>query len=178
MQITVKGRHWKPGPDFREYAEARIERLARFYPRLISAQLTVTREGYRHHAELRLQGNSLDLLAKSADPEASVALDQVLEKQERALKRRNERRKDKRKRGAAPRLEPAAVEAPPLPRTGRRSPEVVRERSRRPQLSAEQAVRALLRSNREVLVFLERGADEIRVAYRMKNGQVGLIEIE
>jgi putative sigma-54 modulation protein len=179
MQITIKGRHWKPGPGFREYAEDRIERLTKFYPRLMNAHLTITREGYRHLAELRLVGNSLDLLAKSSDPEATVALDQVLAKQERALRRQNERRKDKRRRGPAARLEPAALEARPLPKTTvRRGPVIVRERARRPTLSAEQAVRALLRSRKPVLVFTERGQDAVRIAYRMLDGQVGLLELD
>jgi putative sigma-54 modulation protein len=178
MQITIKGRHWKPGPGFRQYAEGRIERLTKFYPRLISAQLTITREGYRHLAELRLAGNALDLLAKSADAEATVALEMVLDKQERALRRQNERRKDKRHRGAG-RLEPAAVEAPPLPKTtSRRGLTIVRERARRPTLSAEQAVRALLKSRKPLLVFTERGQDAVRIAYRLQNGQVGLLELD
>ena len=41
MQITIKGRHWKVPPDFRAYAEQRIEKLQRYFSYLISAQLTV-----------------------------------------------------------------------------------------------------------------------------------------
>ncbi len=29
MQITIKGRHWKVTPEYREYAERRIEKLQR-----------------------------------------------------------------------------------------------------------------------------------------------------
>src|SRR5258708_4865617 len=54
MQITIKGRHWKVTPDYRAYAERRIEKLQRYFSHLISAQLTVTEEGYRHQAELRI----------------------------------------------------------------------------------------------------------------------------
>ena len=123
-------------------------------------------------------GNSLDLLAKSADAEATVALDAVLDKQERALRRQYDRLKDKRKHGRTARLEPALVNAPPLPRTTRRGPEIPRERVRRPTLSAEQAVRVLLKSRKRVLVFTERGRNEIRVAYRMDDGTVGLLELD
>jgi len=178
MQITIKGRHWKPDPGFRENAASRIEKLARFYPRLIGAQLTVTREGFRHHAELRLLGNSLDLLAKSTEVDAAQALDAVLDKQERALRRQNDRRKDKRKRGPSVRVEPAPVEALPIPAAPRRDTEVLRVRPRRPTLSVDEAVRALLKSRKPVLVFSERGVDALRVAYRLGDGQVGLLELD
>jgi len=90
MQITIKGRHWKVTPDYRAYAERRIEKLQRYFSHLISAQLTVTEEGYRHQAELRIFGNGLDVTGRAQDPDARVALDMVLEKQERALKRRGQ----------------------------------------------------------------------------------------
>ena len=48
MDITIKGRHWKPTPAFKESAETRITKLARFYPSLIHAELTITKEGFRH----------------------------------------------------------------------------------------------------------------------------------
>lgn len=179
MEITIKGRHWKPTASFREYAVERIERLTRFYPKLIRGDLVITQEGYRHHAELRLHGNSVDSLAKAVDVDARTSLDMVLEKQERALRKYKDKMKDRKKRGATLRAEPAPVEAPTLPRTSRSAPELVRQRpSARPVLSAEEAARALLRSKKPVLVFAERGAEGLRVAYRLADGQVGLLELD
>src|SRR5258705_4141154 len=100
MQITIKGRHWKLTLDYREYAERRIEKLQRYFSHLISAQLTVTEEGYRHQAELRIFGNGFDLTGKAQDKDPKVALDAVLEKQERALKRRKEQIKDHKKKNS------------------------------------------------------------------------------
>jgi putative sigma-54 modulation protein len=178
MEITIKGRHWKPTSAFREYAAERIERLTRFYPRLIRADLVVTQEGYRHHAELRLHGNSIDLLVKADDSDPRTALDTVLSKQERALRSHKDKLKDKRKRGATLRLEPPAEEAPSLPDTGGPEIQVVRQRSRRRVLSVEEAARAIQRTGTPVLVFSERGGGGLRVAYRIDDGQVGLIELD
>jgi putative sigma-54 modulation protein len=179
LEITIKGRHWKPTSSFRVYAVERIERLTRFYPKLIRADLVVTQEGYRHHAELRLHGNSVDSLAKAVDVDARTSFDMVLEKQERALRRHKDKMKDRKKRGATLRVEPAPVEAPALPRTSRPEVELVRMRPTRPVLSAEEAARALLKSKKPVLVFEERGEEEgLRVAYRLADGQVGLLELD
>lgn len=179
MDIMIKGRHWKPGDSFRDAAETRIRKLLRFYPSLIRAELTVTKEGYRHRAELRLHGNGVDLLTKSADTEAMAAVDQVLEKQEKALARHKDRLKDRKKRGATLRVAPAAEGAPRLPSTTARRIEIVRSKARTPTLSAEQAARTLLKGGKPVLVFTERGSESgLRVAYRIGDREVGLLELE
>lgn len=176
MDITIKGRHWKPTPAFRDSAETRIQKLARFYPSLIHAELTITKEGFRHKAEIRLHGNMVDLLTKGVDVDPLVALDQVLAKQEKALARHKDRLKDRKKRGPTPRVEPADL---PLPSTPAPGISVVRQKTRAPVLSAEQAARALLKGNKPVLVFSERGASAgLRVAYRIGVREVGLLELD
>lgn len=178
MDITIKGRHWKPTPAFRESAEARIQKLARFYPSLIRAELVVTKEGFRHIAEIRLHGNAVDLLTRGTDQDPLVALDQVLAKQEKALTRHKDRLKDKKKRGATLREEPAELEPVRLPST-RPNISLVRRKTRAPILSAEQAARALLKGKKPVLVFEERGTNSgLRVAYRLGDREVALLELD
>jgi ribosome hibernation promoting factor len=174
MEITIKGRHWKPTPAFREYAIGQIERLTRFYPAMIRAELVVTQEGYRHHAELRLHGNALDLLTKAVESDPRASLDAVLTKVERALLKQKGKLKDRKKRGGTIRLEPA-VESQPRPSA---AIEVIRHKPRRPVLSVEEAARALMKSRKPVLVFAERGEEGLRVAYRLEDGQVGLLELD
>lgn len=176
MEINMKGRHWKLTPTFRDYATDRIEKLTKYYPRLIRAELVVTKDGYRHEAELRLHGNSVDLLSKAVDPDPRVALDMVLEKQERALLRRKDRLQDRKKRGSSVRMEEPA-EGPLAPAVVPQL-SVIRERPRRPVMSVDEAMHALLKSRKPVLVFSERGTEGVRVAYRLKKGQVGLLELD
>ena len=179
MQITIKGRHWKVTPDYREYAERRIEKLQRYFSHLISAQLTVTEEGYRHQAELRIFGNGLDLTGKAQDPDPKVALDAVLEKQERALKRRKEQIKDHKKKNARTlRKEGVPVNAPEDMGRRRDGIQIVRSKPKPRTLSVDQAVRMLLKSREPVLVFSEREDGGVRVAYRLEDGQVGVLELD
>jgi putative sigma-54 modulation protein len=178
MEITIKGRHWKPTPTFRAYAVDRIEKLTRYFPRLIRAQLVVTQEGYRHQVELQLTGNDLDLLAKAENADPRAALDIVLEKQERLLSRRKGRMKDRKKRGPTLRLEVPAPETLGLPRATAGEINVVRLRPDRPVLSVDEAARTLISSKKPVLVFSERGGEGLRVAYRLGSGRVGLLELD
>ena len=176
MQITIKGRHWKVTPEYREYAERRIEKLQRYFAHLISAQLTVTEEGYRHLAELRIVGNGVDLRGSAQDPDPRVALDSVLEKQEQALKRRKDRLKDRKKRGKTLRDEPipTLVAAP----SRKREIQVVRTKAQQRTLTVDQAIRALLRGRHPILAFSEADSGGLRVAYRLEDGQVGLLELD
>jgi len=178
MDITVKGRHWKVSAEYREYAEERIQKLRRYFSHLASAQLTVTQEGYRHQAELRLIGNGVDLRGRAQDSDPRVALDTVLAQQEQALKRRKDRLKDRKKRGTTMRRDlaveiPAARAAKP-----RGEPDIVRVKPRRRTLTVAQAARALLKSTQPLLVFSELEGGGLRVAYRMDDGQVGLLELD
>jgi len=177
MEITIKGRHWKPSPTFRAYAVDRIEKLTRFYPRLIRAQLVVTQEGYRHQAELQVHGNDLDLMAKAENADPRAALETVLDKQERLLARRKGRMQGRKKHAPTIRLQPPA-DASLLPRTAVEAINVVRLRPDRPVLSVDEAARTLIASKKPVLVFEEQGGEGLRVAYRLGNGKVGLLELD
>lgn len=179
MEITIKGRHWKPTASFRAFALARLQKLDRFYPSLIRAELTVTKEGYRHRAEIRLHGNGVDLLTKATYADPMTAVDVVLAKQEKALARHKDRLKDRKKRGPSLRPELASEEARLLPRlTASPAVSVVRSKARRVTMSADQAARALLKSRKPLLVFEERGGNGLCVAYRLADGEVGLLELE
>jgi putative sigma-54 modulation protein len=178
MDITVKGRHWKVTSDYREYAEQRIRKLQRYFSHLISAQLTVTQEGYRHQAELRLLGNGVDLRGRAQDADPRVALDSVLVQQEQALKRRKDRLKDRKKGGETLRRGLAAEVPAPRAAKPRGDLDVVRVKPRQRTLTVAQAARALLKGTQPLLVFSEPDGGGLRVAYRMGDGQVGLLELD
>jgi len=183
MDLTIKGRHWTPSTAFKGFATERVQKLARFYPHLIRAELTVTREGYRHQAELRLHGNEIALLTRGADTDPRAAVDAALDKSERALERKKDRLKDRKKRGSAriggARAARAAMELEmpvALPRA-RSSVQVVREAAKAPSMSAEAAAKRLLKGSKPFLLFTEPGAG-VRVAYRRGDREVGVLELE
>jgi hypothetical protein len=77
------------------------------------------------------------------------------------------------------RAEPVELEPIRLPSTRPAGISVVRQKTRAPLLSAEQAARALLKGNKPVLVFSERGTNSgLRVAYRLGDREVALLELD
>src|SRR5512143_284134 len=183
MELTIKGRHWTPTTSFKSFAIDRVKKLARFFPNLIRAELVVTREGYRHHAELRLHGSAVDLLTKGEDTDPRAAVDLVVDKSERALERKKDRLKDLKKRGTVRGESRRAVrgveemEIPtPLPRP-RGGVQVVREPAKFPPMSAEAAAKRLLKGSKPFLLFTEPGAG-VRLAYRRGDREVGVLELD
>jgi hypothetical protein len=103
----------------------------------------------------------------------------VLEKQERALTRRKEQIKDhKKKNGRTLRREDVPILVPSAKAAKQDGIEVVRSRPKQRTLTVDQAVRALLKSKAPVLVFSEPEGGGVRVAYRLEDGQVGLLELD
>jgi putative sigma-54 modulation protein len=183
MDVTIKGRHWTPSAAFKTFATERIEKLGRFYPHLIHAELTVTRDGYRHEAEVRIHGNEIDLLTKAEETDARAAVDTVVDKLERALERKKDRLKDRKKRGSA-RIGGAraarAAETMDMPMTLPRlrgTVQVVRETAKAPAMSAEAAAKRLLKGSKPFLLFTEPGAG-VRLAYRRGDREVGVLELD
>jgi ribosomal subunit interface protein len=183
MDLTIKGRHWTPTAAFKTFAIERVQKLGRFYPNLIRAELVVTREGYRHHAELHLKGGAVDLQTKGEDTDPRAAVDMVVDKSERALTRRKDRLKDQRKRGTVrgeSRRTARGVEAMEIPAAlprPRSAVQVVREAAKCPSMSAEDAAKRLLKGSKPFLLFTEPGAG-VRVAYRRGDREVGVLELD
>lgn len=183
MDLTIKGRHWTPSAAFKSFATERVHKLGRFYPHMIRADLTVTREGPRHQAELRLHGNEIDLLTKGEDTDPRAAVDAALDKAERALERKTDRLKDRKKRGAARTGSARAARAAEvldmpmtLPKL-RSTVQVVREAAKAPAMTAEAAAKRLLKGSKPFLLFTEPGAG-VRVAYRRGDREVGVLELD
>jgi len=183
MDLTIKGRHWTASAAFKAFATERMRKLGRIHPGLLRAELVITREGYRHQAELHVKGSAVDLLTKGEDADPRGAVDIAVDKSERALERRKDRLKDQKKRGVVrgeSRRSARGVEAmelpAPLPRT-RASVQVVREAAKCPPMSAEDAAKRLLRGSKPFLLFTEPGGG-VRVAYRRGDREVGVLEFE
>ena len=122
--------------------------------------------------------NGVDLRGRAEDPDPRVALDAVLEKQEQALRRRKDRLIDRKRRGK-PRggdMPPAPAVAPKPDEDGRLG--VLRTRAPRRTMTVEQAVRTLLKGRQPILAFSEADGGGLCVAYRLENGQVGLLELD
>jgi putative sigma-54 modulation protein len=104
MEITINARHGKIPDSLRNQAQQRLARMERFDRRLTSAALVIDAIPNGHHAEARIApAGGPPLVAHNEAATLRAAIDGALDRVERQLKRRRERRVARRSRVVATR---------------------------------------------------------------------------
>ena len=173
MRVDITGRHVDVTPPLRRLIDKAITKLDRILnDRAVSATVTLTKEKYRHIAEIVVharadntltgvgQGNTWPLAIKNA--EAKVAIQ---------AQRLKSKWTDGRHRVArAGRAEaPSPAERPKTPR-------IVRGRYPIKPMSIEDAAFRLEGSAETFVVFRDADSETVNILYRRKDGSLALIE--
>ena len=103
MEIRINARHGKLPESLRNQAEQRFMRLERLGRRITAGSLVIDGTARLHRAEARvLAAGGPPLIGHAEGPTLRAAIDGALQRLERQLKRRGERRIAQRTRGPAP----------------------------------------------------------------------------
>ena len=176
MRLAITGRQVEITPGLRQLIEKRLAKLERILnDRAVSAVVTLTKEKYRHVAELVVhakgdhtltgvgQGNTWPLSMRQA-------VDKV-ERQATTLKSRwTESKRQRRGTGAASSPPSAARGAAAAPRIVRASRYPVKP------MSVEDAALRVEAGPDTFIVFRNMDSDAVSILYRRKDGSLGLIE--
>jgi ribosomal subunit interface protein len=107
MEISIKARHGKLPESIRKQAHQRLSRMERFDRRLTSATLVVDIAANGHTAEARIApAGGPPLIGHTSAPTMRAAIDGALDRVERQLRRRSERKVARRTRAGAAVREP------------------------------------------------------------------------
>ena len=87
MRIRITARHQKLSPQIKEYVEDKIQRMERFYDRIVDCDVIMDTEKNKETVEMnaRVYGQLLNVKSKDADP--TKAVDICLDKLEVQLKK-------------------------------------------------------------------------------------------
>ena len=94
MQVTTTFRHMEPSDPLKTYAEEKLERVKKYIDEPIVAQVFLTVEKIRHSAEVTLTAKGITMKAAEETNDMYAAVDAVVDKIERQLRRYKERIKD------------------------------------------------------------------------------------
>ena len=177
MQITTTFRHLEPSDPLKNYAEEKLERIKKYIDEPIIAQVFMTVEKIRHSAEITLTAKGITIKASEETNDMYAAIDAVVDKIERQLRRYKERIKEHK---PAPesrdrKVKKSIVEAESIEQ--RQAPVVIRTKtfSIKP-MSVEEAVMQMDLLHKEFLIFTDAVTESLNVIYRRKDGDYGLIE--
>ena len=191
MRLELTGRHVDITPALRRLLERKLSKLERVLNNsVVSAQAVLTREKYRHRAEITLHARGEKFLhgvGNTGSWEGSVAdaIEKMLQQAQR-VKGKWQERKRRGAKGAA--IVPAAETeraAPPRPaaaaarRERVRMPRILRaSRQAIKSMSVADAAREIDQTGDGVVVFRDLETEAISVLYRRSNGELTLVETE
>lgn len=170
MQVLVTFRHMDATPALRKYAETRVQRIHKIMRRPIEAHVILEVSKRRHIAEITLSGEHLHVAAKEATTDLYSAIDLVMDKVERQVKKHVSKRLSHRH----------DVPPPAAPAAGKRkaAPAVARERVSIEPMRLAEAVRRLSQDGGEFLLFQNEKTEVVNLLMRRKDGSLTLIEPE
>jgi putative sigma-54 modulation protein len=101
MQFTVTFRHMEPSEKLKEYSHDKLARLEKYLDAVIDAEVVLTVEKFRHRAEVLIVSDGLKIKAEEETEDMYAALDMVVDKLEKQVKRHREKLKTHKGAGSA-----------------------------------------------------------------------------
>ncbi|MDD5286460.1 MAG: ribosome-associated translation inhibitor RaiA [Desulfuromonadaceae bacterium] len=178
MQVTTTFRHMEQSDALKSYAEEKLERIAKYIDEPINGQVYFTVEKkIRHIVEIVITAKGVSTKASEATNDMYAAIDAVVDKIERQLKRYKEKIKAHKPNGDehGRQLSKKIFEADSIKDSA--EPVVIRTKIETAKpMSVEEAVMQMDLLHKDFLVFTDSVSSEIKVLYRRKDGNFGLIE--
>jgi len=178
MQITVTFRHMESSEPVRAYVEEKLAKVKKYIDEPVEAQVVLSVEKkIRHKTEVTLGAKGITIKASDETQDMYAAIDGVLDKIERQLKRYKDKIKNhKPDTVGRERMVAKTIYAAESIDEGHPEPTIIKTDSFQVKpMSVEEAVMQMDLLDKEFLVFTDSTSEAINVVYRRKDGNYGLI---
>jgi putative sigma-54 modulation protein len=176
MKISVtfrntEGENWQ-----KEYVEERLDKLKKYIDNPVDARVILSVEKFRNTAEINLLANGLNINSKEEEKDMHLAIDNVIEKIERQLKKHKEKIrgfKNNLSRSEESDRESTGEEGEELPES-----KVVETRKiiLKP-MSIEDAIMEMETTKNRFVIYRDSSSENVNVIYRRDDGKFALLEI-
>jgi len=177
MQISVTFRHMEASDAIRAYIEEKLVRIKKYIDEPIDAQAVVgVSKKIRHSVEVTLQAKGILIKGSEETNDMYAAVDAVVDKIERQVKRYKEKIKRHKPVSGRERQVQKTILAAESFEEGQEQPIVIRQANFpiKP-MSVEEAAMQMDLLDKMFLVFTDDQSEEINVIYRRSDGNFGLI---
>jgi putative sigma-54 modulation protein len=110
MQISLTGHHIDITEALRNYVDSKFERLERHFDHVTNVHVILTVEKVRQKAEATVHVNGADIFADSTEEDMYAAIDGLVDKLDRQVKKHKEKITNHRGNGRAKGMEPIEPE--------------------------------------------------------------------
>lgn len=181
MKVTVTGKSTHPTDRQRDYAERKLQRLARYFQGAREAHLTYSAQRGRQIVEVQVDLDGILLRAEGRTQDFFASVDAVSEKLEQQVRRLKEKIRRHKGRADAPTVASLLAELPEDDPTGEaEAPSVVVRRKRivlKP-MSVDEASLQMELLTHDFFAFLNSETGQVSVLYQRREGDYGLLELE
>ena len=192
MRLELTARHFTIPAPVRKLAEERLARVLRpLNDSAVSAQIVVTREKTRFHAEVTLHARGEHFLhGEATGRDAQTALGASIDKVERQVQKLKSKWTERKRQGISPAKAASATPRPERgaavfgtgleqPDNGAQPMRIIRARRYAVKpMSVDEAALEVADGRDAFLVFRNSSTEEINVLFRRSDGHLGLIEPE
>jgi len=175
MQVTVIGRHIEATEALKQYATEKLSRLEKYLPKTIQVVVTLSVVKKIHHiAEAVIKSNGLVIQASEETEEMYSAIDLLIAKLERRVRKYREKLIDhKHQSNKTDGVAMASESSHPDDRI----PQIIKtKRFDLKPMQPEEAVMQMELLDKDFFIFANAGSGHVNVIYKRKDGNVGLIE--
>jgi putative sigma-54 modulation protein len=172
MQTSVTFKNLDSSEHLKSYVSDKLNRFDKYLYNPAEANVVLTVEKFRHIAEVNIVGDRLNIVGKEETEDMYSAIDMVLDKLEKQIKKQREKIKDHR----------ASAKGKSKDTVGDIPPEeawdgdiMVKNIEYKP-MDVEEARMQLDLTNANFLVFTNARTEKVNVLYRRKVGGYGLIQ--
>jgi len=174
MQTSVTFKNLDSSDTLRSYVQEKLDRFDRLLDNPAEASVVLSVEKFRHMAEINIIGDRLTINGKEETIDMYSAIDMVLDKLEKQIKKSKEKIRERRS-GAKARNKSMLAEEINLPEEELERQIKIKNIEYKPMHVEEAALQMdLLDDN--FLVFTNARSDQVNVLYRRKDGHYGLIQ--
>ena len=174
MQTSVTFKNLDPSDHLKSYVTDKLNRFDRLLDNPAEANVVLSVEKFRHIAEISINGDRMNIIGKDEKEDMYSAIDLVLDKLEKRIKKGKEKVRERRTGGkgktkeilvgGAERLEEDVV------------PEIKIKNIEYKPMDIEEAVLQMGLIKDNFLVFTNARTERVNVLYRRKDGHFGLIQ--
>jgi len=174
MQTSVMFKNIDPSDHLKSYVGDKLNRFDKFLDNPAEANVVLAVEKFRHIAEINISGDRLNIVGKEETVDMYSAIDMVLDKLEKQIKKNKEKIRERRS-AAKNRNRSMLEEEAGLPDEDTERQIKIRNIEYKP-MDIEEAVLQMDLIEDNFLVFTNARSDQINVLYRRRDGHYGLIQ--
>jgi putative sigma-54 modulation protein len=174
MQTSVTFKNLDPSEHLKSYVTEKLNRFDKLLDNPAEAGVVLIVEKHRHIAEVNITGDRININGKDETGDMYSAIDMVLDKLEKQLKR--SKQKIRERRASAKGQTRTIREEGPQMTDEDAAPQIKVESIDYKPMDIEEAVLQMDLADQGFLVFTNARSSQINVLYRRKDGHYGLIQ--